>query len=333
MGPAAVPPPGRQPEGIEVEVRASHLLVGSVVLVLLVALAAFSVWLVKADVSQDYARYEIAFEGSVTGLQEGSQVRYRGVPVGNVTDVRIDPENVERVLVTIELRDGTPVKTDTEATLEMQGITGVAYVQLRGGSNDAALLEAAAEDAPPRIRSTPSAIEQVFQSTPELLTRAVAVVGRVDVLLSDENIARVSSTLEAVDTLTSALGRRSGSIESAVVDAADAARQIQDLSTRLVRLSDNVDQRLAGVTDEVATALADLRGAAGSVGGAADEIDGLVGDLRQPLNDFAGSGMYEFSQLVSETRLLIAALNRITTEFERDPTGFLLGTQGGFQPE
>jgi phospholipid/cholesterol/gamma-HCH transport system substrate-binding protein len=315
-----------------VEVRASHLLVGSVVLVLLTALAVFSVWLVEADVDRDVARYEIGFTGSVSGLQKGSQVYYRGVPVGNVTGVRIDPANIEKILVTVALDAETPIKTDTRATLEMQGITGVAYVQLRGGSNDAPPLEAAAEEELPRIRATRSAIEQVFESTPELLASAVSVVGRVDALLSDENIERISSTLDSVDSVAGALGRQSGSLEAAVVDAAAAAKQIQTLSTQLAQLSDNVDRRLAEVTDEVGTTLVDLRGAAGQMGDAASEMGGLVGDLREPLNDFAGSGMYEFSQLVSETRLLIAALNRITTEFERDPTGFLLGTQGGFEP-
>jgi phospholipid/cholesterol/gamma-HCH transport system substrate-binding protein len=315
-----------------VEVRASHLLVGSVVLALLTALAVFSVWLVQADVDQDVMRYEIGFSGSVSGLQDGSQVYYRGVPVGNVTGIRIDPDDIEKILVTVALDAGTPIKTDTRATLGMQGITGVAYVELRGGSNAAPPLEPPAEGGLPRIRSTRSAIEQVFESTPELLARAVAVIGRVDTLLSDENIKRVSSTLDSVDTVTGALGRQSGSLEAAVVDAAAAAKQIQQLSTRLVELSDNVDRRLADVTGEVGTTLTDLRGAANSMGDAATEMGGLVGDLREPLNDFAGSGMYEFSQLVSETRLLIAALNRITTEFERDPTGFLLGTQGGFEP-
>lgn len=316
------------------EVRASYLLVGSVVLALLVALAVFTVWLVKADVDRDVARYEIAFEGAVTGLQEGSQVRYRGVPVGNVTRIRIDPDDVEQILVTIELEGETPIKADTEATLEMQGITGVAFVQLRGGSNGAPpLAEVAEGDGLPRIRSTPSAIEQVFESTPELLARAVAVVGRMDALLSEKNIANVSATLENVDALTGALGQRSDTVGEAVGDAAAAARQIQELSRRLVVLSDDVDQQLGSVGDEVGTTLTDLQSAASSLGDAADELGGLVGDLREPLNDFAGSGMYEFSQLVSETRVLIAALNRITKEFERDPAGFLLGTQGGFQAE
>ena len=79
------------------EIRASYLLVGAVVLALVAGLAAFSVWLVRADIDRRVEPYQIAFAGSVTGLQQGSQVRYRGVPVGRVTDIRIDPERVEWV--------------------------------------------------------------------------------------------------------------------------------------------------------------------------------------------------------------------------------------------
>ena len=74
------------------EIRASYVLVGVVVLAILVGIAAFSVWLVKADGDRQVALYEIAFAGSVSGLQKDGQVRYRGIPVGRVANIRIDPE-------------------------------------------------------------------------------------------------------------------------------------------------------------------------------------------------------------------------------------------------
>ena len=160
------------------EIRASYLLVGAAVLTLIAGLAAFSVWLVKADVDRQVARYEIAFEGAVSGLREGSQVLYRGIPVGQVAAIRIDPANVENVLVTVEIERGTPITVDTVATLEMQGITGIAYVQLRGGTQASARLDPDAEP-PPRIPSRRSALERVFESTPELLGRALALADRL----------------------------------------------------------------------------------------------------------------------------------------------------------
>ena len=85
------------------EIRASYLIVGAVVLALLAGLAAFSMWLVRGDVDHNVARYEIAFSGSVSGLPEGGQVLYRGIPVGRVAEIRIDPDNVENVLVEVDI--------------------------------------------------------------------------------------------------------------------------------------------------------------------------------------------------------------------------------------
>ena len=164
------------------EIRASYLIVGAVVLALLAGLAAFSMWLVRADVDRDVARYEIAFSGSVSGLQEGGQVLYRGIPVGRVAEIRIDPDNVENVLVAVDIERDTPIKADTVATLEFQGLTGIAYVQLRGGTQASARLDPDAEPVP-RIPSRPSAVERLFESTPELLARAVALTDRLGLLL------------------------------------------------------------------------------------------------------------------------------------------------------
>ena len=159
------------------EIRASYLLVGAVVLALVAGLAAFSVWLVKADIDREGDLYQIAFAGSVTGLQQGSQVRYRGVPVGRVADIRIDPEHVESVLVTVEIERGTPIRQDTVASLEMQGITGIAFVQLRGGTQD----EPAARcdrRRRPRRRSHRSDRRSsgCSNSTPDLLVHSLALV-------------------------------------------------------------------------------------------------------------------------------------------------------------
>ena len=323
------------------EIRASYLLVGSVVLLLIAGLAMFSVWLFKADVNRSMDVYEIVFEGSVAGLQEGSPVRYRGIPVGRVGHIRIDPENLEQVLATVELEPETPVRQDTEAVLELQGITGIAYVQLEGGTNAAPPLEVGSDGRPPRIPARPSALERVFESTPELLTRGVEVVDRLTRLMDDETIKTFAHTLDNVSTFTGALAQQSDGIQSLVKDASGAARQVEQVSSELIGLSSELkgltqtaEAQFGTMGGDLTQTLNELRTSSQKLGAAAGELNGLIGDIRQPLDDFAGSGLYEFTQLIGETRLLIAALSRITTEFERDPAGFFLGSSSkGFEPQ
>ncbi len=313
------------------EIRASYLLVGTVVLTLIAGLAGFSVWLVKADSDRPEARYQIAFAGTVSGLQDGSPVLYRGIPVGRVADIRIDPEDVETVLVTVAIDRRAPIKADTVATLEMQGITGIAYVQLRGGTQASARLDPSAQP-PPRIPSRRSALERVFESTPELLGRAAALAERLTRLFEDDNLDAVAGTLRNLETFTAALAKHTDQVDALLVGAADATREIQGMSTEmkaligdLRQLTGHVDQRVEALSGDVAVTLGELRSAASKVGGAADRFDVLVGTLHQPLDDFTNTGLYDFSQLAGETRQLIAALSRITKEFERDPAGFLIG--------
>lgn len=322
------------------EIRASYLLVGGVVLAILAALAAFSVWLVQADVDRGVARYEIVFAGSVSGLQVSGQVLYRGIPVGRVADIRIDPDNVEQVLVVVEIDEETPIKQDTVATLEMQGVTGLAYVQLQGGTQASAIL-AGESDRPPRIPSEPSALEQVFQSTPELLAQALGVAGRLSRLLDQRNLDAIASTLTNLQTFSTMLAERSDSIDALLVGAGAAAGRIDGmtaefalLTTELRQLTAQLGERVDGVADDTGATLAELRDASTTLTEVVENMDGLVRELREPLSDFAGTGLYEFTQLVGESRLLIAALSRITKEFERDPAGFLIGrTSRGFEAE
>lgn len=313
------------------EIRASYVVVGTVVLALFVALAGFGIWLIKGDVDQQFDRYEVAFQGSVSGLQNGSQVRYRGIPVGRVVDIRIDPTNVEQVLAELQIERGTPIRQDTFATLELQGVTGIAYVQLRGGTQASKPLVATDELPMPRVASRRSTLEQVFESTPDLLARAVGLADRLALFLDDQNLAALRQTLAHAETFTAGLAASSGNLDSVLRETAAASSEVKKLAADLRTVSTSLDKRFEGIGGDMVGTLHDLRGAATKLAGAAEELDGAMGDLRQPMRDFGDTGLYEFTNLVGESRELVAALTRITKEFERDPAGFLIGGQKGYE--
>jgi phospholipid/cholesterol/gamma-HCH transport system substrate-binding protein len=240
----------------------------------------------------------------------------------------------------VEVERATPIKADTVATLEFQGLTGIAYVQLRGGTQASARLDPNAR-TPPRIASRRSALERVFESTPELLARTVAVVDRLSLLLTDENMASLAGILRNVETVTATLAERSAEVDAVLAGAAEMSGEIQgtaaelrQLATDLRHLTGRLDQQIDGVGGALGDTFSELRGAASSTAGAAGRLEQILGELEQPVDDFAATGLYEFTQLIGETRLLVAALSRITKEFERDPAGFLIGRSSrGYRAE
>jgi phospholipid/cholesterol/gamma-HCH transport system substrate-binding protein len=167
----------------------------------------------------------------------------------------------------------------------------------------------------------------------------LALVEQATRLLDDQNLQALTNTLDNIATLTASLARHAGDVEGALAGARGAATGIAGASSEVAALASDlraatakVDAQFDGIGEEVSAALRETRQAASTLQRSAGELEKLVGELRQPLGDFAATGLYEFTQLVGETRQLIAALTRITTEFERDPAGFLLGgSQRGFE--
>ena len=126
----------------------------------------FVAWLAKVDIDREFNAYHIFFEGSVTGLSSASNVLYRGIPVGTVNEVIIDPDDSSRVRVTVEVASNTPIREDSVATLELQGITGASLIQITGGSADSPELVAKSDQTLPVIRSKPSSFQQLFAGAP-----------------------------------------------------------------------------------------------------------------------------------------------------------------------
>jgi phospholipid/cholesterol/gamma-HCH transport system substrate-binding protein len=334
------------------ETKAGYVAVGAFVLALVAVGLGFVVWLAKVSVDQSFDYYDIYFAGSVSGLREGGIVQYHGVPVGTVTTIEIVPEDVERVRVTIEVEAGTPVRADVIATLQIQGITGLSFVQLQGGSNASPMLAAKEGERYPVIASRPSGLERVFETVPELVARFTTLVERATVLLSDENQQAFAETLDNVRDLTGALSGQTGNIEATLTDARtavgalrDTAVEVRGMSAELrveaKRLADAAEKALAQITVTAATAdtqvsaisgelqttLKDCSDTADSLTRLADDLDGMVGENRQPLRTFSETGLYELSQFITEARALVGVLTQIASQVERDPTRFLLGGQ------
>ncbi len=334
------------------ETRANYILVGGFVLALFLGAFAFVIWLAKFQIDTTFERYDLLVSGSVTGLAVGSPVRYSGVRVGEVIDIRLEPEDPDTVRVMVRLDASVPVKQDTTASLEMEGLTGGRYVLLEGGSPEAPMLAEVAAEEPPVIVTQASSLEQVLQGVPDTLTAVQATLARVNLLLSDRNLGSVEATLANVESLTAMLAGKEGEIDRILADtsgtltnlneasavAADLARDARgEFGELTAKTKDTLNavqslaQRLEGEVDasgtEVTAMIGDLRAAAGSIEAMADEVQALVAENREPIRDFTATGLYELANLLTEARSLVTNLNRVSLEVQRDPARFIFGDQ------
>lgn len=212
------------------ETRANHLLIGGVALLTVAALAAFAVWLAQVSFTE-MQRYRIYFTESVAGLDTGAAVNLNGIEVGNVREIRFDPGNPGRVIVSVDIESDAPIHADATVSLESQGFTGQQHVGISDGTADAPMLEVEG-DGPPVIPSKPSAITQLMNSAPEIASRVREVVDRASELLDEAQREDLSATIAAVRDVSQQLAKRDEEIGRMLEDAAASAQSMDRAGER-----------------------------------------------------------------------------------------------------
>lgn len=176
---------------------------GLFIIVFSIAAALFAVWLGSSG-RHDDVTYRIHFPDSVSGLTAGDTVKFRGVDVGTVKTMGIDPENSRLVRVDVRLRKDTPVKTDTRASLTLKGITGVVFIELNGGDPAAkTLLAVTPADQVPEIPSEKTGLNAMLDELPKLVKKFAAIEDQVKKVVTS-----VGSLTEKVKENPSLLLRR-----------------------------------------------------------------------------------------------------------------------------
>ncbi len=173
------------------ERNANYALVGLTSTLLVIGMVVFSVWLAAYRFNQDYDYYDIVFAGPVRGLSQGGEVHFNGIKVGEVTGISLDTVDPTQVIARAKVTSDVPIRVDSFATLEPQGITGVNYVQITAGTPANRLLKRAVpKGTVPRIRSERGMLSDLLASGGSVLARAVEALDRVNRVLSEDNIKR-----------------------------------------------------------------------------------------------------------------------------------------------
>lgn len=311
------------------ETKANYTAVGAFVLALAAGVMFFVIWLAKIQFDKDVQPYYIMMSGTVTGLLEGSPVRYRGVSVGSVTDIRINPENVEQVRVTVEVPQDTPIKTDAVASLEPVGVTGGVYIEIAGGSNDAPLLRDQTSDIPV-IPSRISAIASMLQKAPEMLDKLVDLSARLSTLLNDENQQAIGTVLA---NLAETSGEANQTMRNANLLISDLRRQVDVLGAQTRTLLATTNDTVGKVGADASIITRELAQTTQEVNKLSASLAGMIEENREPIRDFTATGLYDLSQLLIHLQDLTSNLSRVARRLERDPADLLFGGNSGVNAE
>jgi phospholipid/cholesterol/gamma-HCH transport system substrate-binding protein len=237
------------------------------------------------------------------------------------------PDNPEEVLLTLDIVRGTPVKTDTIAKLETQGLTGLATINLTGGSRDALSLQAQTGQAYPVIKTGPS----LFFRLDEAVSRLLSEEGLAQLLVDLDSAAKGAAKVLDEDNRI-LLKRTIKDLSDVAQTVATHKTQIEQSLNGAARSADNLVKLTTSLNEQVPTLLAGLNKSVAALGTATDElartsktVGTVVNEARPELQQFTRRTLPEAGQLVTELRQLTGTLNRVARELEREPSSLVFG--------
>jgi len=300
--------------------KVNYTLVGLVVLMGIFLMLGFTYWLLQPKSQKEITQYHINFDESVLGLNIDAPVKYRGISVGKVTSLEINPKNSEQVLVTISILKSTPIKTDTVAQLTAQGITGLSYINLSMGSRTSSNLKVLKGNELPIIMTQPSFFENFEASLGSMSTKISSTLTQTEKLLNDDNQKQISLLLQRtagfMDKLEKSLD------DETISHFQSSVKNIDNVSAKVDKLTPNIDvfldksmkweNKIAGSFDSIMQSYIGIRGSM-------EEIKRAVASGEFNLKDIAEDVVPTVNNTLLEMQELMIRLDSMMQSYERSP--------------
>jgi len=299
-----------------VERDARYAAVAVFALAVIASAFAFVWWYSGKGDRRSYERYEIYFEGSVSGLSQGSPVRYLGVDVGRVQNLAVDRRDPGRVKVIAEVDSEAPLSGATRARLGLLGLTGLLYIDLQLDPEADPTRELVAGQRYPIIQSRKGDIEAFLERLPDLVGRAGTVMARIEALLAEENVAAVSESLRNVREASAGLSELTRNAAALAADLRNTAAEATALTQRLNTVAAGSQ---AGLDDT----LKSVQVTAEKLARTAESLERVVVGNEAALSGLAGSGAAELQQLVFDVRDASAEVRALARALRENPSSLL----------
>jgi phospholipid/cholesterol/gamma-HCH transport system substrate-binding protein len=293
--------------------------VGAFVLVLGSALIAGVLWIASGGAwKKQVDLYQAVEDESVSGLNLNAPVKYNGVEVGKVRSIKLDAVNPQRVHLVFAIERGTPIQIDTVAVLKTQGLTGIAYVELAGGSPNGPLLVATQEGELPMIRTKPSLSARLENVLTNVAAKLDSTSNNVNKLLSEENRLAFSSALADIATVSRTVAARQATLDTTITNLG----RTMDNSARLsAQLTAQIDPMVARIARSAAAIekMGNDTAAAGTQAG--KTVEAVGADVQR----LTAQTVPALQILLNDLSVLSASLRRLTEQTERNPASLIRG--------
>jgi len=281
-----------------VETKANYIAVGSFVLVLLAGIVGFILWFSQYDFGLKTSLYDIYFDGSVSGLRVNEDVKFHGIQIGEIKEIDVDKKNFNRVRVRVSVKEPSLIREDVYAIIEAQGLTGLTYIQLQGGSKQSPKLKAKEGERYPVIKSQPSKIEMLFSNAPLVLSSLYDLSEQMNDMFDKENRDRFREVLRNLTDITDKLNKGANSLDVMMSELRGTLSSFGETIKTVGKMSSSLDK-------------------------ASVQIEGLIKENRANLKNFTDTGLQDLNRVLKKAKGMVDQISSLTEQFDKSPAAFL----------
>jgi phospholipid/cholesterol/gamma-HCH transport system substrate-binding protein len=273
----------------------------------------FVFWYTDQQDKRTYQRYEIYFPGSVSGLTAGSAVRYLGVDVGKVVRIALDPQQRKTVQVIADIDSTAPIDDRTRASLSLQGVTGLLFVDLEQDPKAESTGTMPQGQRYPMIRSRRSDFDVLLSNLPALTTHLVELANHFNDIFSDETVRSLKATLENARLASERLPGTARELQELLTEVRHATQEAQATIGELHGV-------LAKSSPDLETAIANIRQISDNLAQTTQRLNSFVADNEPGVSQFARQSLPELEQLLRETRAAAREFRDLSRSLKQNPS-------------
>lgn len=293
--------------------KVNYTIVGIFVVLFGVGLLWFGFWLAKYGLHEEFDTYRLEMTDSIAGLSKDSNVKLHGVDIGRVSEIRINPKNIEVIEILLKIKEGIPIKEDMTASTQMLGVTGLLSIEIDGGTNESKTLLPTAEYIP-LIKSKASLFSKLTNNLEGMSEKLDNLLSQSEKLLSNKNIDTAGKILDNTETVT----KKAITVEDKAVTSLD---EVDTTLKEFIVSMDNINAKFTQATVDFKQMQKDFSEIKGVSIPTIDKLFQTSKDFRRVTLKFEKSldrGDYNFKKMLEPTLIEIQILSNQLSSMSRE---------------